>query len=187
MKALSYRDPWGWLVALGIKPVDNRAWGTSFTGRIYIHVSKTFDYDGFNYICVHPELIREMDTRGKNFCIEEWAALAVMQPNAGKIIGEVDVTACIRKDVEDIPGVSKPSIGDKQRELEILKRDCPEYFSPWFFGPFGLVHKNSELYPRGIPCKGKVFPHFFDPGPEVEANILRMKENEHVDNKTSVL
>ena len=147
MLCLSYRDPWGYLVARGIKPVDNRSWKTSFRGRIYIQVSKTFDYDGFNYICVHPELVRQMDTRGKNFCIEDWAALAVMQPNAGKIIGEVDVVDCVDK-----------------------------YDSPWFFGPFGLVHKNPELYSKPVPCKGKIFPHFFDVPPEVEVEIRRMKE-----------
>jgi hypothetical protein len=88
-----------------------------------------------------------MDTRGKDFCIEDWAALAVMQPNAGKIIGEVDVVDCVDK-----------------------------YDSPWFFGPFGLVHKNPELYAHPVPCKGKIFPHFFEPGPEVEAEIKKMKE-----------
>jgi hypothetical protein len=149
MKALSFKDPWGWLIAKGIKPVDNRSWKTSFRGRIYIQVSKTFDYAGFNYICVHPELVRCMDTRGKDFCIEDWAALAVMRPNAGKIIGEVDVTNCVE-----------------------------QYDSPWFFGPFGLVHKNPELYPHPVPCKGKIFPHFFDVPPEVEAEIRQMKEAE---------
>lgn len=154
MKALSYRDPWGWLVARGIKGVDNRSWKTTFRGRIYIQVSKTFDYDGFNYICVHPELVRCMDTRGKDFCIEEFTALAVMQPNAGKIIGEVDVVDCIEK--SDSPQWDFPAAG-------------------WFFGPFGLVHKNPELYRVPVPCKGRIFPHFFDVPPEVEAEIQRLK------------
>jgi hypothetical protein len=140
VKALSFKDPWGWLVARGIKPVDNRSWKISFRERIYIQVSKTFDYDGFNYICVHPELSIQIPD------IEEFATLAVMQPNAGKIIGEVDVVDCVE-----------------------------QYDSPWFFGPHGLVVKNSELYPHPVPCKGKIAPHFFDPGPEVEAEIRQMK------------
>jgi hypothetical protein len=182
MKALSYRDPWGWLVARGIKPVENRSWSTLFRGRIYIHVSKTFDYEGYDYILSHPELVRQMDTRGKNFCIEEFVALKVMQPNAGKIIGEVDVVGCMRKTVEN-PTSSIGSggiygIGDHEAELEYLRKTTPEYFSPWFFGPFGLVHKNPELYPHPVPCKGKVFPHFFDVPPEVEAEINKMKEIE---------
>jgi hypothetical protein len=144
MKCLSYQDPWGYLVALGIKPVDNRSWGTSFRGRIYIQVSKTFDNDGFQYIITHPEL---WGTFVENSDILTGLAYVKNhQPNAGKIIGEVDVVDCVDK-----------------------------YDSPWFFGPHGLVVKNSELYPHPVPCKGKIAPHFFDVPPEVEAEIRQMK------------
>lgn len=143
MRALSYRDPWGWLVAKGIKPVDNRPWSTTFRGRIYIHVSKTFDYEGFVYIYTHHEVARTIHD------IDAWQYLNLIRrdkPNAGKIIGEVDVVDCVTR-----------------------------YDSPWFFGPYGLLHRNAQLYPRGIPCRGRVFPHLFDPGPEVEAEVAKMK------------
>jgi hypothetical protein len=145
MKCLSYRDPWGWLVARGIKPIENRPWKSSFRGRIYIQVSKTFDYEGYDYIMQHHELRNLIIADIEYFCF-----LKVHQPNAGKIIGEVDVVDCVEK-----------------------------YDSPWFFGFFGLVHKNPELYPHPVPCKGKIFPHFFDVPPEVEAEIKRTKESEH--------
>lgn len=141
MKALSYRDPWGWLVAMGIKPVDNRSWKTNFRGRIYIHVSKTFDEEGFVYIRMNPDLIRQIPNR------EDFYNLKINQPNAGKIIGEVDVVDCV----------------DKSE-------------SPWFFGPFGLIHKNPALYKVPVACKGHVFPHFWQPDPEVEALIKLYKE-----------
>jgi len=176
MECLSYRDPWGYLVARGIKPVENRSWNTSFRGRIYIQVSKTFDMEGWKYIRIHPELY-DLITDKQTF-----DKLCVTNPNAGKIIGEVDVTGCMKKFTEDIPGIHKNSIGDQQAELEYLEKTMPEYFSPWFFGPFGLVHKNPELYRVSVPCKGKIFPHFFEPGPEVEAEIRQMKENKHVEN-----
>jgi hypothetical protein len=175
MRCLSYRDPWGYLVAKGIKPVDNRKWNTSFRGRIYIQVSKTFDEEGYNFIMDHSELTKLIPD------IEEFVFNCVVQLNAGRIIGEVDVTACMRKNTENpkspygMGGIF--SMGDQQAELEYLKKTTPEYFSPWFFGPFGLVHKNPELYKTPVPCKGRIFPHFFEPGPEVEAEIKRMKES----------
>lgn len=39
MKALSIKDPWGYLIAIGEKDVENRTWQTNFRGRILIHVS----------------------------------------------------------------------------------------------------------------------------------------------------
>lgn len=41
-KALTIRMPYAWLVAKGIKDVENRGRRTAYRGPIYIHVSKTF-------------------------------------------------------------------------------------------------------------------------------------------------
>ena len=43
MRALSIRQPWAYLIAIGAKDVENRSWLTRFRGRIYIHASKRFD------------------------------------------------------------------------------------------------------------------------------------------------
>lgn len=43
MKALSIKDPWAYLIAIGEKDVENRTWRTNFRGRIYIHVSAKTD------------------------------------------------------------------------------------------------------------------------------------------------
>ena len=37
MKALSVRQPYAWLIAQGIKDVENRAWRTSYRGPLLIH------------------------------------------------------------------------------------------------------------------------------------------------------
>ena len=50
MLALSFKQPWAWLVAAGIKDVDNRTWWLHMPPflnypadprRIYVHASKT--------------------------------------------------------------------------------------------------------------------------------------------------
>jgi len=40
MKALSIRQPWASLIISGAKDIENRAWNTSFRGRILVHAGK---------------------------------------------------------------------------------------------------------------------------------------------------
>ena len=88
MLALSFRDPWGWLVASGLKDIENRNWPTKFRGRIYVHVSKIFDLDGLDWILYNtglPEDVRRL-------------ALSMDWPRvSGAIIGEVDIVDCVDK------------------------------------------------------------------------------------------
>lgn len=50
MKALSIRQPWARLIAIGEKPVENRAWPTKYRGPCVIHASKTWDGTGAQYL-----------------------------------------------------------------------------------------------------------------------------------------
>lgn len=50
MKALSIRQPWAWLIAQGIKDIENRNWRSDYTGLLLIHASKTWDQKGFDFI-----------------------------------------------------------------------------------------------------------------------------------------
>ncbi len=86
MKALSVRQPFAYLIVHGVKTIENRTWPTAFRGRIYIHASKSFDYDGFNWLCRNYQLIGHLDP-------EVWAALALYPPQG--IVGEVDIVDCI--------------------------------------------------------------------------------------------
>lgn len=55
MKALSIRQPWAWLIAQGIKPVENRSWATKFRGKFLIHTGQqpptASDYLAAKEIC----------------------------------------------------------------------------------------------------------------------------------------
>jgi hypothetical protein len=50
MKCLSTRPPWARLLVLGIKPVENRSWGTDYRGPLLIHQSRTWDQDGYMWV-----------------------------------------------------------------------------------------------------------------------------------------
>lgn len=58
MKVLSVKPPWSTLIVMGIKPVENRIWKSSYRGRLYIQSSKTFDNDGAGWICEKFPLLR---------------------------------------------------------------------------------------------------------------------------------
>lgn len=50
MKALSIRQPWAWLIAIGAKDVENRTWSTSYRGPVLIHASKRLDRDAYDVL-----------------------------------------------------------------------------------------------------------------------------------------
>jgi len=42
VKALSIRQPYAWLIAAGIKDIENRTWWTGYRGRVLIHAGKAY-------------------------------------------------------------------------------------------------------------------------------------------------
>ena len=95
-KTLSIKNPWAWLIAKGLKDVENRTWRTNYRGKLLIHVSKKWD-SGF----------RDMSNM---FSFEQWNTLSedhqrqlITQLNmpTGCIIGEVEVIDCV-KDYDSI-------------------------------------------------------------------------------------
>lgn len=47
-KAISIRQPWAWLIVNGHKDIENRTWGTSYQGQLFIHASSKmtrFEYE----------------------------------------------------------------------------------------------------------------------------------------------
>lgn len=56
MRILSVRQPWSYLIAHGIKDIENREWPTSFRGLVLIHAGKNVDPGCFDGDRVHsPE------------------------------------------------------------------------------------------------------------------------------------
>ena len=40
---MTIKQPWAWLIAQGIKDIENRSWMTNYRGQIAIHVGKSND------------------------------------------------------------------------------------------------------------------------------------------------
>lgn len=135
MKALSLRQPWAWLVASGIKDVENRTWLTKFRGRIYIHAGKSTKVTVQG---IGDEWITKRLTVGQYLQYRE--AEAELELVRGAIIGEVTIVDC------------KFRFGEENANL----------YSKWAeAGLYGFVLANPILYEEPIPCRGAL--GFFEP------------------------
>jgi len=105
MKALTIKSPWAFLIACGVKNIENRTWKTNFRGRIFIHQSKNgieVKDRGFPFsseqLKVLVSLIGKPPREYNNFNDIEWLKFFV---NGGKknrnsaIIGSVDIVDCV--------------------------------------------------------------------------------------------
>lgn len=127
MKALSIKQPWAYLIAAGIKDVENRSWSTNYRGRIYIHASKS-KTDMCKEVIAY--ILRRLSGKWGGEFMLEYPRLYF-----GGIIGEVDIVACV-----------------SPREYETYTRIKP---SSWFEGPYGFVLANAVMYDEPIPYRGQ--------------------------------
>jgi hypothetical protein len=55
--AISIQQPWAWLIINEYKSIENREWNMLHRGPLWIHASKTFDLDGWQWVkATFPEI-----------------------------------------------------------------------------------------------------------------------------------
>ncbi len=60
MKAITIKQPWATLIALGEKRFETRSWQTKYRGPIAIHAGKTMDKE----YCEYPPIKRALQRHG---------------------------------------------------------------------------------------------------------------------------
>jgi len=135
MKALSGYAEWFWLLAKNIKPVENRSWSlTRFFDReelpIRIYLHASKTPASKDDIAFIRHKL--LPEQLQEFNAVNWKYYR------GAIIGEITVT-------------------DQVTANEIAMKAVK---SGWFFGPFGFVVENGELYDPPISYKGQLW--FFE-------------------------
>lgn len=115
--ALSILNPWGWLVAVGLKQIENRDQNFTFRGKFAIHAGKNFDSEARETLSWggHPVTGRDLP--------EDPAGLPSYMPMmrgelSGGIIGVAEVVDVVTQSEDD-----------------------------WFVGRYGLVIRNARLVP----------------------------------------
>lgn len=56
IKALSFKQPFAWLIANGYLLVDDRSWGTQYRGPMLIHASKGLYEEYYQHIKSHTDV-----------------------------------------------------------------------------------------------------------------------------------
>lgn len=87
MKALTIRQPWATLIALGEKQFETRSWQTKFRGQIAIHAGKSIDKEA----CEFPEIKKVINEHGIN---------SYKDLPTGSVIATANITGCY-KVIED--------------------------------------------------------------------------------------
>jgi hypothetical protein len=136
VKALSLRQPWATLVAIGAKQIETRSWSTTHRGIIAIHAATKFpracrtlahETEPFRSVISHAALPGEW---------EEHLPL-------GAILATARLEHCYRFDKHPAPRVA--SYSDAPHELVFGD------FSP---GRFGFVLRDLVILLAPIPARG---------------------------------
>lgn len=125
MKALSIRQPWAWLIAAGIKDVENRTWKSHFQGRLYIHASSAVD--------PKESWQARLSIMTALMTTAEMKRIYDAEFTRGAIIGEVTMSDCCFR------------FGDMNDNI----------YSKWHeVGYYGFYLTDPVLYDKPIPCRG---------------------------------
>lgn len=76
VKCLSIKNPYAYLIAAGIKDVENRTWTTKYRGTIYLHASGEDAFHGYsklhkNALPLHYEMSRFKEDKSGNVIIPD--------------------------------------------------------------------------------------------------------------------
>lgn len=141
MKALSIQQPWAWLIAAGVKSVENRTWRTNYRGPVMIHAGKTIDHDAWREIMsgVHPLTGRKIDV-----------VLPSPMP-VGGIVGEMEIVDCVHSHASDWFCGPWAFVLANARPLPFMAcRGHLGFFEPDFDVRIATVPISLDLFQRGL-------------------------------------
>lgn len=131
MKALSIRAPWWWFILYAGKDIENRPWNCHKRGPIAIQASKFWSRNAIIDDWNGALRFLLMDGQSILGLPILGDVMPIMESMRGHVVGTTEITGCVQ-----------------------------ESESPWFFGPNGIILKNSKPIAEPFPFKGKL--SFFD-------------------------
>lgn len=94
MKALSIRQPWAWLVAMGLKDIENRTWATKYRGRVLVHAGQQMTRREYEDVADFVRAINRANLIA-NTSVPPIILPAADELQRGGIIGSVFIHDCI--------------------------------------------------------------------------------------------
>jgi hypothetical protein len=135
MKAITIKQPWATLIALGEKRFETRGWQTKYRGELAIHAGKQVDRDA----CLEPEIKAALVRNG---------ILSISMLPTGSVIATTILKDCIRS-------------GETWTDGYILENGERVYSPEYEFGDFTPGRYAWDLgdvkqLPEPIPAKGQL-------------------------------
>ncbi|WP_438497133.1 ASCH domain-containing protein [Paenibacillus sp. IHBB 3054] len=135
MKAITIKQPWATLIALGEKRFETRGWQTKHRGELAIHAGKQVDRDA----CLEPEIKAALVRNG---------ILSISMLPTGSVIGTANLKGCIQS-VETWTDGYILENGERVYS--------PEYdFGDFTPGRYAWELGNVKQLPEPIPAKGQL-------------------------------
>lgn len=146
MKAITIRQPWASLIALGEKKIETRSWQTKYRGPILIHAGKSVDKKAMKTLCIKEALERHGINRAEDLptgCI-------IAKANLDEVY-RIDYYNSYRKKAE---GWNVSKTNDKLL-VDKFEYELGDYVSDENNNRYGW--KLSDVEPiKPIPCKGQL-------------------------------
>lgn len=177
MKALSFRQPWGFAVTHLGKRIENRVWTwlkhgyKRFVEAEHLHAGEVF---AIHASATKPE---PYDFEG----VETAAGVAFEMLPAeasirGKLIGVATVIDVLRSDGKIVDGTAEKKFphyvmreDDRQRYLAGSGPKLLDQLMRWWLGPYALVLDNVRILPTPLEAKGAL--GFWTMPPELEKSV----------------
>ena len=159
VKALSIKNPVSYLVAAGVKDVENRTWPTTYRGRLYIHSSGAKDFFFFSERCARDlanfDRIADLpDDHWSSIAMERffnWQAARYGLPN----FDDRDANLAASK-ARGLQLLARSIIGAVDL-VDIVQDSTSEWALP---GQYHWILKNAELFDKpigGVEGRLKIF------------------------------
>lgn len=134
MKAITIKQPWATLIALGEKKLETRSWQTKHRGPLAIHAGKQIDIESCDYLPIKQAL--------QKHGIESYKDLPT-----SVVLAIVDLIDCHK-----VPNEISPAgivFGKKLEGNEV-------YFGNYSEGRYAWELANLKVFPEPLPAKGKL-------------------------------
>lgn len=134
LKAITIKQPWATLIALGEKKYETRSWQTKHLGPLAIHAGKSIDKEA----CEYPPIKQALQKHG---------ILDFKNLPTGCVIATTEIIACHKIPSDETPeGIE---FGKKLVGKEV-------YFGDFDTGRFAWELANLQVLSEPVPAKGQL-------------------------------
>ncbi|MGE6260893.1 ASCH domain-containing protein [Heyndrickxia sporothermodurans] len=140
MKAITIKQPWATLIALGEKKFETRSWQTKYRGPLAIHAGKSVDVGAFDEVAILSTLCR--------YGIRSYKDLPT-----GVVIATGKLVECHKVHIDYYPLYDEEKAGT---ENGLLIEGDEYWFGDYAEGRYAWELANVEVLAEPIPAKGQL-------------------------------